>query len=71
LKSGRPVTPEIQSLWQSTAASLAAVPEPKTPEMDPLPAQYLILITCRDEKHQTDLLQRLAGEGLECKALLS
>jgi hypothetical protein len=39
--------------------------------MDPLPAQYLVLITCRDEKHQKRLLQRLTGEGLECKALLS
>jgi hypothetical protein len=39
--------------------------------VDPLPPQYLVLITCRDEKHQTDLLQRLTGEGLEGKALLS
>jgi len=27
--------------------------------------------TCRDEKHQIELLQRFAAEGLECTALLS
>jgi hypothetical protein len=34
-------------------------------------AQNLVLITCRDEKHQVELLGRFHGEGLECKALLS
>jgi hypothetical protein len=35
------------------------------------PEQFLILITCRDEKHQAEMLERFRGEGLECKALLS
>jgi hypothetical protein len=36
-----------------------------------IPEQYLILVTCRDEKHQVELLSRFQGEGLECRALLS
>jgi hypothetical protein len=30
-----------------------------------------VLVTCRDERQQVELLGRLAGEGLECRALLS
>jgi hypothetical protein len=36
-----------------------------------VPEQYLVVITCRDEKQQVELLQRFQGEGLACKALLS
>jgi len=36
-----------------------------------VPAQFLVLLTCRDEKHQIELLARFPAEGLECKALLS
>jgi hypothetical protein len=35
------------------------------------PAQWLGLITCRDEKHRVELLGRFQAEGLECRALLS
>jgi hypothetical protein len=35
------------------------------------PAQYLVLVTCRDERHQVELLERFGREGLACKALLS
>jgi hypothetical protein len=34
------------------------------------PEQFLILITCRDERHQVELLGRLHAEGEQCKALL-
>jgi hypothetical protein len=37
-----------------------------------LPAdQFLILIECRDEPHQLELLARLQGEGITCKPLIS
>lgn len=36
-----------------------------------LPAQYLVLVMCRDEGQQLALLERFAGEGLEVKALMS
>jgi hypothetical protein len=32
--------------------------------------QYLILVTCRDEKEQLELLSRFVAEGLPCKALV-
>jgi hypothetical protein len=40
-------------------------------EVEMGPEQFLVLVTCRDEKHQVELLERFKGEGLECKALLS
>ena len=36
-----------------------------------IPQQWLVLVTCRDEKQQVELLERFQREGLECKALLS
>jgi len=33
--------------------------------------QWLIVITCRDENHQTEILDRLIKENIECKALKS
>ena len=35
-----------------------------------LSEQFLVLITCRDEKQQVELVGRFQGEGLECKALV-
>jgi hypothetical protein len=35
------------------------------------PEQWLILITCRDERQQVELLARFQAEGLACRALLS
>jgi hypothetical protein len=35
-----------------------------------LSEQFLVLITCRDEKQQVELLGRFQGEGLECGALV-
>jgi hypothetical protein len=32
--------------------------------------QFLVLITCRDEKQQVELLGRFQDPGLECKALM-
>jgi hypothetical protein len=60
--------PELQAAWQA-AAEEAAAATPRGVEAGP--EQFLILITCRDERHQVELLQRLHGEGLECRALLS
>jgi hypothetical protein len=33
--------------------------------------QFLILVTCRDEKEQVELLRRFTDEGFECKALVA
>jgi hypothetical protein len=61
--------PELEMAWQAAAeATLQAKPGR---EVQMGPEQFLVLVTCRDEKHQVELLQRFKGEGLECKALLA
>jgi hypothetical protein len=50
----------------SQAEQLLA-PEPP-PDIKDLAAQYLVLVTCRDEKDQIELLGRLKEKGRECKA---
>jgi hypothetical protein len=36
-----------------------------------IPEQYAVLVTCRDEAQQVELLTRLHAEGLDCRALVS
>ena len=50
------------------AALTAEAPRPGIVEV---PEQWLVLVTCRDEKQQVTLLERFQREGLECKALVS
>jgi hypothetical protein len=60
-------SPELEAAWK--AAALAEVPPAE--RIETFKDQFLILITCRDEKHQVDLLARLSAEDIPCKALLS
>ena len=64
---------DLQLLWQEAQQSMDAALAEKPPRA-PAPAfeeQYPLLITCRDEAHQVELLQRFQAESLLCKALLS
>jgi hypothetical protein len=65
------VSPDLEAAWQSAAEAALEVAEVAPSGVDPTDAQYLVLITCRDEKHQVELLGRFHDEGLDCKALLS
>jgi hypothetical protein len=59
---------ELEAAWRAEAeAVLEAEP---APEAVMGPEQFLVLVTCRDETQQVELLRRLSGEGLECRALL-
>jgi hypothetical protein len=76
LELAPPVPEELQAAWQAAAqAALDSLSEPsdQSPRTtdDSTLAQYLVLVTCRGEHHQTELLTRLQAEGLACKALLS
>jgi hypothetical protein len=65
---------DLQALWQETQAGIDALQEKpdKQPARPPiLEEQFLVLVPCRDEKQQVELLQRFQREGLACKALLS
>jgi hypothetical protein len=68
-----PVVPEeLQAVWRAEAeAALAAVPEATTPGAQAVREQFLVLVTCRDERQQVELLEKFRREGLDCRALLS
>jgi hypothetical protein len=68
-------SPDLQRMWQEAQATIDSAlventAEKKQTAME-LPGQWLVLVTCRDEKHQVEFLQRFQKEGLECKAILS
>jgi hypothetical protein len=63
---------ELKAAWQAAAAAnLEKLAEPETPEVVPGPEQFLVLVTCANEKQQVELLERFQGEGLECRALVA
>jgi hypothetical protein len=69
-----PEVPEdLRLAWEATA--LAAIDSPREASSAAkanIPEQFAVLIvTCRDEAHQVELLMRFHAEGLNCKALLS
>jgi hypothetical protein len=66
------VGPELREIWEAAASrALSSAPEPTGKERGSFFAhQFYVLITCRDEQHQVELLQRFQGEGLECQAKL-
>jgi hypothetical protein len=66
---------DLQALWKETQSIIDSALEEKPARSSPnaltLEAQYHVLLTCRDEAHQTELLRRFQQEGITCKALLS
>jgi hypothetical protein len=70
-----PTPPELLAAWHAEAeAALAKFARPNDPgegeKALQLSEQFLVLITCWDEKQQVELLGRFQAEGLECKALV-
>jgi len=70
-------TPELLAAWQAEAeCALTKFARPlgagrsEGKKALQLSEQFMIIITCRDEKQQVELLGRFQGEGLECKALV-
>jgi hypothetical protein len=63
---------ELRAAWEEAARRCLEVATPaEGPGQTDLPAQYLVLVRCRDERHQVELVGRSQAEGLECKALMS
>ncbi|HYT92912.1 MAG TPA: hypothetical protein VEL76_29615 [Gemmataceae bacterium] len=60
----------LSELWQSLQEATREAEKGLASEPPPAP-QFMILIECRDEAEQTDLLERFHEEGLRCKALVS
>jgi hypothetical protein len=64
--------PELEAMWAEAAKqSVEALARGREPIGQNVLSQYMVLVMCRDEKQQLELLGRFAGEGLEVKALLS
>jgi hypothetical protein len=61
---------ELKALWEEAARQSVERLERPVIGQD-VPAQFMVLVMCKDEEHQVELLGRFAGEGLDCKALLS
>jgi hypothetical protein len=63
---------ELALAWQAAADALLENPSQElTGRLPAIAEQHMILVTCRDEKEQVELLTRFKQDGLECKALLS
>jgi hypothetical protein len=63
-------SPELDALWSATAAGCQPDAPPALAAPPPFKQQYLVMIECRDERHQVELLNRFQAEGLECRALV-
>ncbi len=64
---------ELQAAWraEAEAALAAAGPDQRKEGVEVVPEQFLVLVRCRDEGQQVELLRRFQAEGLDCRALLS
>jgi hypothetical protein len=66
------VSPKLRAMWEaSAAAALDQLPPPGWRDRRPdFAYQFYVLIACRDEPHQRELLDRFQREGLDCQAKL-
>jgi hypothetical protein len=63
--------PELEAMWEEAARqSLEATERARRPIGQDVPAQCMLLVMCKDEKQQLQLLERFQAEGLDCKCLL-
>jgi hypothetical protein len=66
-----PMPEELQEAWRAAAAACLEPPKGKGFGGGPLAEQWYVLVECRDERQQVELLERFKAEGLTCKAVLS
>src|SRR5437773_1138330 len=59
----------LNDLWRRLAEE--DPPPPLGDEVNAPPEQFLILLECKDEQQQIELLNQFQSAGLKCKALLS
>ena len=62
--------------WNNDANNLkellnAEAAEPVDTSNEIIPEQYAIMITCKTEQEQTEMLERFLEEGITCRALMS
>jgi hypothetical protein len=63
---------DLRAAWEAAAnPQLAALTADDRPGIVDVPEQWLVLVTCRDEKQQVELLERFRRERAACRALVS
>jgi len=62
-------SPDLEAAWRE-AMQAALKTEPAPEAVLPPPEQWLVLVTCCDEKDQVEVLERLTKEGLLCRAMV-
>jgi len=62
-------SPDLEAVWREAMEGCLKT-EPVPEAVLPASEQWLVLITCQDEKEQVELLERLTKEGLECRAMV-
>ncbi len=66
------VSEELNAAWHASTEAYRRMVDDGAPWKEPaLAEQWYVLVTCRDERQQVELLARLQAEGLVCKAVLS
>ena len=61
---------DLRAAWEAAAnPQLAALTADDRPGIVDVPEQWLVLVTCRDEKQQVELLERFRREGVECQGV--
>jgi len=59
----------LKEAWQ-TAVEEKMQNWKESREVEPGSEQWIVLVTCRDEEHQVELLKRFQEEGLKVRALV-
>jgi hypothetical protein len=65
-----PVPEDLRRAWHEAAQQALARVKDDRPGITSYPEQFLILVTCRDEKQQVELLGTFQQQGLTCKAVV-
>ncbi len=66
-----PPSPELEAAWHASTEEYRRIVDAGKPwKEEALVEQWYVLVTCKDERQQVELLARLQAEGLKCKAVL-
>jgi hypothetical protein len=64
--------PELDAFWEAAAReNEEELERMRKPIGQVVPEQWMLLVMCKDENEQLELLERFQGEGLECEVLLA
>src|SRR5262245_45407305 len=71
LELAPPVAEELHAAWRAAAEACLEEPKGRRWGGQGLTEQWYVLVECRDERQQVELLGRFQAEGLTCKAVLA